>query len=139
WSGRRYLTAALVFLAVYSLYALKKFPETPFAWPFTLFLNRDAFASVVGAAFRAAFAPFAWIFSDAARADIDGTLWFQQGYLYSLAYTVVMIVFGWRAMLRWTGVAKRPSYQRWRYATLLAFQIGFFLIANVVAVQALSI
>jgi NosR/NirI family nitrous oxide reductase transcriptional regulator len=139
WGARKYLTAAAVFLAVYSLYALKKFPDTPFAWPFTLFIDRASFAHVVDEAFSVAFAPFAWTFSDKALADIHATTWFQQGYLYSLAYTLVMIVFGWRAMMRWTSTAKRPSYQKWRYVSLVSFQVVFFLAANVVAVQALSI
>ncbi len=139
WTPKRYAVATLIFLAVYSLYALKKFPETPFSWPFSLFLDKAAFAAAVGHAFDVTFAPFSWLFTPAARADIQRTLWFQQGYLYSLAYTVVMVVFGRQAMLRWTGTAKRPAYQRWRYVTLLSFQVGFFVIANVVAVQALSI
>jgi ferredoxin-type protein NapH len=128
-----------VFLGVYCLYALKKYPETPFSWPFTLFLDEQSFRAAVGAVFRVAFAPFAWVFDDAAKRDIDATLWFQQGFLYSLLYTLVMIGFGWRAMMRWTKTAKRPAYQKWRYLTLVAFQVVFFLAANVVAVQALSI
>jgi polyferredoxin len=79
------------------------------------------------------------MFSDAARADIARTQWFQQGYLYSLTYTIVMIGFGVVAMKRWTGSAKSPTYQRWRYLSLFAFQTVFFLLANVVAVQGLSV
>jgi thioredoxin reductase/ferredoxin len=139
WTVRRYLVAALVFLGVYSLYALKKFPETPFSWPFTLFIDEASFRDVVGRVFDVAFAPFAWLFDANARADIESTTWFQQGYLYSLLYTMVMLVFGWRALMRWRGVAKRPRYQTYRYLTLLAFQLVFFLVANVVAVQALSV
>ncbi|MCK6563089.1 hypothetical protein L6R21_28210, partial [bacterium] len=37
------------------------------------------------------------------------------------------------------GVAKDKRYQTWRYASLLAFQVGFFVIVNLVAVQALSV
>lgn len=139
WTPRRLLTALFVFACVYTLYALKKFPEAPYSWPFTLFVDVDAFRAVVGGVFDVAFAPFAWAFSDAARADIQKTLWFQQGYLYSLAYTLVMIGFGRQALLRWTSTAKDPRYQRLRYASLLVFQVVFFLLANVVAVQGLSI
>jgi thioredoxin reductase/ferredoxin len=139
WTVKRWLAALLVFIGVYSLYSLKKFPETPFAWPFTSFIDRAAYTHVVNAIFHVAFAPFSWLFTAEARADVDKTLWFQQGFLYSLAYTIVMIVFGWQALVRWTRAAKDPRYQRWRYASLLAFQIVFFLLVNVVAVQALSV
>lgn len=139
WTITKYLVAALLFAAVYSLYALKKFPEAPYAWPFTSWIDPAAFARAIGAAFHVAFAPFAWMFSSQALADIDRTLWFQQGYLYSLTYTIVMLVFGAQALLRWTRIAKRPAYQKWRYVSLIAFQVVFFLLVNVVAVQALSI
>lgn len=139
WGWRRFLAALLVFLGVYSLYALKKFPERPFSWPFSEILEPTAFARVVGGAFKIAFWPFAVFFSEGARADMERTLWFQQGYLYSLAYTVVMIVFGGVALARWSSTAKDPRYQRWRYASLLTFQIVFFLVANVVAVQGLAL
>ncbi|MDP2341433.1 MAG: NAD(P)-binding domain-containing protein [Deltaproteobacteria bacterium] len=139
WTSKRIATAVLVFLAVYSLYALKKFPDLPHAWPFPLFIDQAGFAAVVDAAFSVAFAPFSWLFTDAALADMHRTLWFQQGYLYSLAYTIVMIVFGRQALLRWTATSKDPRYQRQRYRTLLAFQVVFFLLANVIAVQGLSL
>jgi NosR/NirI family nitrous oxide reductase transcriptional regulator len=139
WTFSKYLVAAAVFLAVYSLYALKKFPDQPYAWPFTSFIDAASFARVVGATFDVAFAPFRWLFTDVALADVKRTLWFQQGYLYSLLYTLVMIGFGGQALLRWKRIAKRPSYQKWRYASLIAFQIVFFLLANVIAVQGLSI
>jgi NosR/NirI family transcriptional regulator, nitrous oxide reductase regulator len=139
WGVRRYLLALAVFVGVYSLYALKKFPELPHAWPFTALLDQGTFAAAVHAAFDVAFLPFSFLFTEAARADISRTLWFQQGYLYSLAYTIAMLGFGWQAMMRWTATAKRPAHQRWRYLSLLSFQVAFFLIANVVAVQGLSI
>lgn len=139
WTFTKYLIAAAVFLAVYSVYALKKFPDQPYAWPFTSFIDAASFARTVGAVFDSAFAPFAWLFTDKALADVKRTLWFQQGYLYSLLYTLVMIGFGGQALLRWKRIAKRPGYQKWRYASLITFQIVFFLLANVIAVQGLSI
>lgn len=139
WTVKKWLALAATFLFVYSLYALKKYPEAPYAWPFTLFVDDAALRRVVGAAFDVAFLPFSWLFTAQARADIGGALWFQQGYLYSALYTVIMIVFGVEAMRRWTRTAKDPTYQRWRYASLIAFQVGFFLIANVIAVQSLSL
>ncbi|RMG17907.1 MAG: 4Fe-4S binding protein [Planctomycetota bacterium] len=139
WGARRWAALVLVFLGVYSLYALKKFPEEPYAWPFTRVIDEDAFFSGLRALFRVAFSPFAWLFTDDAYATMLRTPWFQQGYLYSLLYTVVMAVFGWKAFRRWGKVARNPRYQRWRYASLITFQVVFFLVANVIAVQALSI
>jgi thioredoxin reductase/ferredoxin len=144
WTGKRIATALVVFLAVYALYALKKFPDLPHSWPFPLLIDKHAYAAVVDAAFSVAFAPFMWMFSAEAMRDLHATLWFQQGYLYSLAYTIVMIVFGRQALTRWTspalgGASKDPRYQRYRYGSLLAFQIVFFLLANVIAVQGLSL
>jgi hypothetical protein len=88
--------------------------------------------------FSVAFAPFAWMFSTAARADIAADRGYQQGYLYSGLYIAVMLIFGYEALIRWRRAAKDPRYQTYRYATLLAFQIVFFLVVNVIAVQALS-
>jgi thioredoxin reductase/polyferredoxin len=139
WDVRRWLYLAAVSVAVYTLYALKKFPESPYSWPFNHVFEYASFARATGAVFDLAFLPFGWLFAPGARANIDATLWFQQGYLYSLVYTVLMIVFGWKAFIRWAGKAHDPRYQRYRYASLVAFQVVFFLVANVVAVQALSI
>jgi NosR/NirI family transcriptional regulator, nitrous oxide reductase regulator len=139
WPWQRFAAAVVLFVAVYSLYALKKFPELPYAWPFTSWLEEATVRRVVGAMFGVGFAPFAWMFDEAALSDMRQTLWFQQGYLYSLMYTLVMIVFGAEALLRWTHIAKDPRLQRMRYASLIGFQIVFFLVANVVAVQGMSI
>ena len=138
WTPGRYTYLAIVSIFVYCLYALKKFPEEPYSWPFYLFVDKQAFADVLLGMFDVGFLPFAWIFNEQALGEIRGTLWFQQGYLYSLAYTVIMLVFGVQAMRRWSAYASDPSYQRYRYASLIGFQIVFFLIANVVAVQGLS-
>lgn len=139
WDARRWLTLALVSILVYSLYALKKYPESPYSWPFDRLLDPLAFTAAVRAVFEAAFLPFRWFFTPEAYREILETTWFQQGYLYSLLYTVVMIVFGTQAMKRWTSVARSGRYQKWRYTSLIAFQVVFFLAANVVAVQAMSV
>jgi thioredoxin reductase/ferredoxin len=139
WHVKRWAALVGMFVFAYTLYALKKFPETPYAWPFTGFWSQESFAGAVGAAFRVAFSPFTWMFADEARQDIFGTLWFQQGYLYSLLYTVVFVGFGYQAFIRWTGIARDPRYQRWRYVSLTSFQVGFFLLANVFGVHALSV
>ena len=139
WDGRRYLALAALFACVYSLYALKKFPEQPYCWPFHLFIDRSAFAGGTRILFDWAFMPFAPLFDNQALSQIRKTLWFQQGYLYSLTYTLVMALFGWLAFKRWRSRARDPRYQKWRYLSLIVFQVGFFLIANVVAVKGLSV
>jgi thioredoxin reductase/ferredoxin len=139
WHVRRWAALVGMFVFAYTMYALKKFPEMPYAWPFTQFWSQESFAGVVGAVFRVAFSPFTWMFGEAARQDIFGTLWFQQGFLYSLLYTAVFVAFGYQAFIRWTGIARDPRYQKWRYVSLTSFQGGFFLLANVVGVHALSV
>lgn len=139
WHARRWTTLAAVSLGVYSLYALKKFPEMPFSWPFPKFISQEGFAHAVQGIFGAAFLPFRGLFTPEAYRQIVDTLWFQQGYLYSLLYTLVMIVFGGLAFRRWAGIARNPRYQKWRYVSLVSFQVVFFLLANVIAVQALSV
>jgi thioredoxin reductase/NAD-dependent dihydropyrimidine dehydrogenase PreA subunit len=143
WDLRKWLTLAGVFLFVYSLYALKKFPDLPYSWPFNPLLgtqsNPGRVFAVIEAMFKVCFLPFRWMFTDQAYETMLKTHWFQQGYLYSLLYTVVMCVFGFRAFKRWSKVARDNRYQKWRYISLASFQVGFFLIANVIAVQAMAI
>ncbi len=139
WGWRRWVALLLVFLGVYTLYALKKFPERPYSWPFYLFIDPASFKAVTAGLFQVAFAPFAWLFTPEARADMLRTTWFQQGYLYSLLYTVALCLFGYQAFRRWSRVARDDRYQRWRYTSLVLFQVVFFLTANVIAVQALSL
>lgn len=139
WDRQRWAYLALVSLGVYTLYALKKFPESPYSWPFDRLLPEAGFYAVLRSTFRVAFAPFSWLFDPAATEQILATPWFQQGYLYSLVYTIAMGWFGYVALRRWSRIARDDRYQRWRFRTLIAFQVVFFLVANVVAVQALSI
>ena len=47
WDLRRWLYLGAVFLFVYSLYALKKYPEQPYSWPFHHFLPQEGFNSVL--------------------------------------------------------------------------------------------
>jgi thioredoxin reductase/ferredoxin len=139
WGLRRWAYLIVVSLLVYSLYALKKFPEQPYSWPFHHLFPVEGFNNVLSALFRPAFLPFAWLFEDRAYEQILATPWFQQGYLYSLAYTIVMGLTGYVAFRRWSGIARDGTYQKWRYATLIAFQVVFFLLVNVIAVQGLTV
>lgn len=139
WDFRRWAYLAAAFAFVYSLYALKKFPERPYSWPFYLFFSEESFNASLQRIFEFSFLPFRWLFQDQAYRDILDTSWFQQGYLYSLLYTVVMAVFGWQAFVRWKAYASNPRYQKWRYTSLIGFQVVFFLVANVIALQAMSV
>jgi thioredoxin reductase/NAD-dependent dihydropyrimidine dehydrogenase PreA subunit len=139
WYARRWAYLGIVALFVYALYALKKFPEQPYSWPFQHLFAEESFYSMLRGIFEVAFLPFRGLFEASAYEQILATPWFQQGYLYSLAYTIVMGVFGWLAFKRWAGIARDGRYQTWRFASLVAFQVVFFLVANVVAVQAMSI
>ena len=139
WDAARWMMLGLVSTLVYSLYALKKFPETPYSWPFYYFISEEGFKSSLRELFEVAFLPFRWIFSREALEQVLETTWFQQGYLYSLIYTIVMVVFGTVAFKRWSRIAQDNRYQKWRYLSLITFQVAFFLIANVIALQAMSV
>jgi len=139
WDAKRWIYLVVLSVFVYSLYALKKFPELPYSWPFHHFMSTEAFERVSTSIFNIAFLPFAWMFDATALEQMRGTLWFQQGYLYSLIYTLIMVLFGRMAFTRWSELARDNRYQKWRFTTLVAFQVIFFLIVNVVALQGMSI
>ena len=139
WHWKRWAVLLLLFLGVYSLYSLKNYGKGLAAWPYDALISTATFDSSLRAIFEWCFLPFSWLFNAEALADMLGHRGFQQGYVYSLIYTIVMVVFGWEAMIRWRGYARDKRYQTYRYLTLLGFQVGFFLIVNVIAVQALSV
>lgn len=139
WHLKRWLYLFSSFLFVYSLYALKSYGKGVVAWPFEGWITPETYDLWLGKLFGLAFSPFAWLFSSDAIGDMMSNRGFQQGYLYSLLYTVIMVVFGYEALMRWRGKAKHKSYQTWRFASLLAFQVIFFLVVNVIAVQALTV
>lgn len=139
WHPKRWIALALCFVGVYSLYALKSYGKGATAWPFEHLIAPSTYDAALGALFSITFAPFAWLFSPEALAELTRDRGYQQGWLYSLLYTLAMVIFGFEALVRWRGIAKDKRYQTWRYASLLAFQVGFFVIVNLVAVQALSV
>ncbi len=139
WTVSRWTVLALVFLFVYSLYALKSYGKGISAWPFSHLIAPESYDAGLVALFKLTFAPFSWLFQAEAYQQMLTDRGYQQGYLYSLLYTVVMTVFGWEAMLRWRAKARNTRYQTWRYISLISFQIGFFLIVNIIAVQAMSL
>ena len=140
WAWKKWAALVAIFIGVYSLYSLKVFGKGgPAAWPFESLISTEAYDRGLLAIFQVAFAPFAWMFQDQAYQDILGDRGYQQGFLYSGLYTLVMLVFGFQAMMRWTKIARRPQYQKYRYLSLIGFQLLFFFIVNVIAVNALTV
>ncbi len=139
WHWKKWATLFASFLFVYSLYALKSYGKGIVAWPFQSLISPEAYDGGLASLFKVFFAPFSWLFTEDAMANIRADRGYQQGYLYSLLYTVVMVVFGYEALVRWRKKAKNKQYQTWRYVSLLSFQVAFFLVVNVIAVQALSV
>ncbi|MCP4656880.1 MAG: NAD(P)-binding domain-containing protein [bacterium] len=139
WHAKRWVALALIFLGVYSLYALKSYGKGLVAWPFEALIAPATYDAVLGKIFAVAFTPFARLFSAEALGDIGADRGYQQGYLYSLLYTMVMLVFGYQALVRWRAKAKNNRYQSWRFTSLLGFQVAFFLLVNLVAVEALTV
>ena len=139
WSNKRYLALAVAFLAVYSLYALKSYGKGISSWPFDRLIPAETYDGALQYLFRLAFAPFSWIFDSSSYQNMISDRGYMQGYLYSLLYTLVMLFFGFEAMMRWRARAEKKKYQTYRYLSLLGFQVAFFLIVNIIAVQALSI
>lgn len=138
WPRSRWVKMAALFVAVYSLYGLKSYGKPYTGFPFNQLIDEHTYKAALLGLFKVAYSPFAWLFSDAALADIYADKGFQQGYLYSGMYTIVMAVFGYQALMRWRTKASNPRYQTWRFATLIGFQTTFFLLVNVIGVQALS-
>jgi thioredoxin reductase/polyferredoxin len=138
WNLKRWLYLGAMFAFVYSLYALKSYGKGVSAWPYSRLIEPTTYDSFLLRMLEVAFAPCAYVFSSQAYADILTDRGYQQGYLYSLLYTVIMLWFGFEAMIRWRNVARDKRYQTYRYISLIAFQVVFFLLVNVVAVEALS-
>ncbi len=139
WNLRRWAFLIGMFAFVYSLYALKSYGKGIAAWPYQGLISATSYDQSLLALFDLVFAPFALLFSPEALADLRTDRGYQQGFIYSLLYTVVMLVFGYEALVRWRGKAKNGRYQTWRYVSLLSFQVAFFAIVNLIAVQAVSV
>ncbi len=143
WDLRKWLTLAAIFLLVYSLYSIKSYGKELVGEPWNHLMSAATYDAGLKKVFAVSFIPFRWLFTQEAYEQIlndthDGR-GFMQGYVYSLLYTIAMCVFGWKAFKRWSNIARDNTYQKWRYRSLMIFQVGFFLLVNVVAVQAFSI
>lgn len=99
WNAARYITLAAVSLLVYSVFAIKK----PL-WPYSVKL--DAFGGK-------SLNELAVFFGR------DTNFW------YAALYTVIMIVYGHKAMQRW---GKDDPWQKKRFMSLILFQVFFFFI-----------
>lgn len=139
WDLKRYSLLVGVFLFVYGLYALKSYGKELTGFPFNALISPAAYDEALRTIFEVAFWPFSFLFSPEAKTDIWADRGYQQGYLYSLLYTIVMVVFGGEALIRWRNIARDGRYQTYRYASLLTLQVVFFLVVNIIAVQALSV
>jgi len=109
--GDRYATFAVVAQIVYAVYAITKG-----LWPYYDWAATQAMA------------PFFHLREGAYSIQI-GVAGFQRSgpFWYSLAYTVIMIVFGLQAMRRW-GFARKDRFQIARYTSLILFQVFFFFL-----------
>jgi ferredoxin len=114
WTAARALGLVASFVLVYALYAWKKgFPLDP---AHGLYRPEEALF------------PFGLLYPHLSRSTVVNLvrpLGFDPSLWYSLAYTILMVAFGVAAARRW-----RSRYQAWRYASLLFFQVAFFLIVN---------
>ena len=106
----------LTILISYTIYASKSSsPRFPFHW-----IGADAIAEYLGSGFLGWFVPNAILALKGAP-----SFW------YTALYTFLVVFFGIRAMKRW-GNDYDDNYQRWRYISIMAFQIVFFIVVNMI-------
>jgi thioredoxin reductase/polyferredoxin len=97
WDLRRWLWLAVSFAIAYTIYGAKQSPGHEF-WPYK-----------------------GWGYQFFSFGDRPMSFW------YTVAYTLVMTVFGIQAMKRW-GFDRKDRFQVWRYASLIGFQWLFFFL-----------
>ncbi len=131
WSPARWLALTICMLAVYALYAVKS--SSP-VFPFTL----DAQPAPTG---------LSWLFHPGGKSSIQGAIsgvldaatsavgFVGHNSWYALLYTAVVTTFGIRAARRW---GRRDKHQYWRYASIIGFQFGFFVLVEGALLQFLS-
>jgi len=111
WTSLRAVAALATLGIAFLLYAVKKA-----APPFT------------GFAFPAFAVHHAWA-RELLRLPTGVTPKDAPAFWYTVLYTLLVTGFGIRAFRRW---GKQDRYQRWRYTSFIAFQVGFFLLVNFV-------
>ncbi|MDH3648778.1 MAG: NAD(P)-binding domain-containing protein [Saprospiraceae bacterium] len=115
-SGNRWALLGFTILTSYTIYAAKgSTPHFPFHW-----IGADDIAAYLGSGMLGSIVPTAVIALKGAP-----SFW------YSLLYTVLVVFFGLRAMKRW-GTDQNDRYQVNRYITIIAFQIVFFIVVNLI-------
>lgn len=121
WDARRWMILVIGFLICYFIYGAKVHPPL---WPFNIE------TSLFGNAEHATRTFADWwdnlrVGSGTWAFKLNGSFW------YSLAYCLVMTIFGMKAYDRW-GVRYNDSYQKKRYISLITVQwLLAFLIPNV--------
>jgi len=127
WSiGHKLLLAMTLFFA-YAIYALKS--SSP-VFPFTLLGGEGGGDGAI---------PYVYNLSgssstqDAIGSMLDSATafvgLFGHNAWYTLLYTVVVLTFGIRAAMRW---GKDDPHQRWRFASIIFFQVFFFILVEVI-------
>lgn len=122
WNRRRVLILAAAFLICYFIYGAKAGPPL---WPFNI-PSADLFGMENGSA-----RSFGQWWQGLKIGEGVWSFKFNGSFWYSLAYCLVMTVFGIKAYRRW-GVRYNDSYQKKRFASLITVQWTLaFLIPNV--------
>ncbi|MHB8735324.1 MAG: NAD(P)-binding domain-containing protein [Terriglobales bacterium] len=111
WTSLRLLTALVTLSVAFLLYAIKKAAPPFSGFSFPDFANRHPWTHVL------------------LRLPAGVTPKDAPAFWYTVLYTLLVTGFGIRAFRRW---GKRDRYQRWRYVSFIAFQVGFFLLVNFV-------
>jgi thioredoxin reductase/ferredoxin len=115
WDWRRWCLLLFSFAVVYLLYSWKKgFPLDPARGTYQPELAEFPWNYIYPNL------PITTVINMARPLGLEPSFW------YSALYTVFMVGFGGWAMRRW-----RSSHQRWRYVSLIAFQVVFFVLVNV--------
>ena len=114
--GNKWAWLCFMLSASYTLYATtKSTPNFPMS-----FIGKDAIGAFLSEGFFAHFVPKAVVAFQGAP-----SFW------YSAIYTFLVIFFGIKAMKRW-GFDQNDSYQVKRYISIIAFQLVFFILVNMV-------
>ncbi len=132
--------SGLLFFAGLGLLAYMGKKRNRWAWlAFTLTISYTIYAAKTSSPHF----PFHWIGAERIAEFLSSGIfgWFVPGavaalkgapsFWYSALYTFLVLFFGVRAMKRW-GIDRKDSYQVKRYVSIMAFQLVFFVLVNVV-------
>lgn len=114
--GNRYAWLSFTLVLSYVIYAAKtSSPHFPFHW-----IGKDRIAAFLSSGIFGSFVPDA-------VASFKGA----PSFWYSALYTFLVLFFGIKAMKRW-GIDRKDPYQVKRYISIMAFQLIFFIVVNMV-------